>query len=212
MAERTTDRVGAAPFIGILRHRIGVDGQGVTTLAAFHGCPLRCRYCLNPQSTREGTKVEMLTSEELVERVRVDDLYFKATGGGVTFGGGEPGLRAGFIESFREIADKEWKINIETSLNIDRESVETLLRVADTIVVDIKDMDGEVYRAYTGRENRRVVENLKYIAERGMQGRCVVRVPKIEGYNTEEWQRRSVEELREMGYGELDVFEYKVLL
>ena len=38
---------GAVPFIGISRHRIGVDGVGVTTLVAFHGCTLRCRYCLN---------------------------------------------------------------------------------------------------------------------------------------------------------------------
>lgn len=38
-----------APFIGLCRHRIQTDGEGVTTLAAFHGCPLHCRYCLNPQ-------------------------------------------------------------------------------------------------------------------------------------------------------------------
>ena len=36
------------PIIGISRHRLGVDGNGVTTLVAFHGCNLQCKYCLNP--------------------------------------------------------------------------------------------------------------------------------------------------------------------
>ena len=39
-----------AVLIGLSRHRIGVDGAGVTTLVAFHGCPLNCKYCLNPQA------------------------------------------------------------------------------------------------------------------------------------------------------------------
>ena len=38
-----------APLICIDRHRLTIDGEGVTTLVAFHGCPLRCKYCLNPQ-------------------------------------------------------------------------------------------------------------------------------------------------------------------
>ena len=37
------------PLIGICRHRLTTDGTGVTTLVAFHGCPLCCRYCLNSQ-------------------------------------------------------------------------------------------------------------------------------------------------------------------
>ena len=40
------------PMIGICRHRLVTDGQGVTTLVAFHGCPLRCKYCLNAQCLR----------------------------------------------------------------------------------------------------------------------------------------------------------------
>lgn len=39
-----------AKIIGIARHRLSTDGDGVTTLVAFHGCPLCCRYCLSPQT------------------------------------------------------------------------------------------------------------------------------------------------------------------
>ena len=81
---------GAAKFIGIRRHRLTTDGEGVTTLAAFWGCPLRCQYCLNPYCMDEHFKGEMLTPQELYDRVKIDDLYFRASGGGVTFGGGEP--------------------------------------------------------------------------------------------------------------------------
>ena len=74
-------------LIGLSRHRIGVDGAGVTTLVAFHGCPLKCKYCLNPQSLSAGGIWKSLTPEELYNHVKQDDLYFWVTGGGVTFGG-----------------------------------------------------------------------------------------------------------------------------
>ena len=37
----------SAKIIGVSRHRLTTDGEGVTTLVAFNGCPLRCKYCLN---------------------------------------------------------------------------------------------------------------------------------------------------------------------
>ncbi|MCB6973223.1 carboxypeptidase-like regulatory domain-containing protein [Butyricimonas sp. DFI.6.44] len=55
--------------IGIERHRLQTDGEGVSTLVAFHGCPLRCRYCLNPQSRDEVCVGE----EEIVVKGRVTD-------------------------------------------------------------------------------------------------------------------------------------------
>ena len=77
-------------LIGLSRHRIGVDGAGVTTLVAFHGCPLRCKYCLNPKALSLNGVWKRYIPEELYNHVKQDDLYFCATGGGVTFGGGEP--------------------------------------------------------------------------------------------------------------------------
>lgn len=95
-----------APIIGILRHRIAVDGDGVTTLVAFNSCPLRCAWCLNPQSLIDDGKSEVMTPEELYEKVRIDELYFLASGGGITFGGGEPALRPQFIADFRRICGR----------------------------------------------------------------------------------------------------------
>lgn len=74
-----------APLIGISRLRMGTDGHGVTTLVAFHGCPLRCKYCLNPQCLSDNAKVMMKTPEEVMQAIRKDELYYLATNGGVTY-------------------------------------------------------------------------------------------------------------------------------
>ena len=71
---------------------MGTDGKGITTLVAFMGCPLNCKYCLNPQCHEpvygtDGTtlrkNIMMLAPQDLYELVKVDDLYFQATGGGI---------------------------------------------------------------------------------------------------------------------------------
>ena len=98
------------PLIGICRHR--------TTLVAFHGCPLSCRFCLNSQCLRPDGVWQRLTAEEILQQTVVDDLYFQATGGGICFGGGEPLLRSDVIADFCRRCPPEWNIYLETSLNV----------------------------------------------------------------------------------------------
>lgn len=76
---------GHAKIIGISRHRLSTDGDGVITLVAFHGCPLRCLYCLNPQSLGDGMSFLDYSPEVLYAETRIDELYFLATNGGITF-------------------------------------------------------------------------------------------------------------------------------
>ena len=197
------------PLLGLARLRMGVDGEGVTTLIAGKGCPLRCRWCINASLLREAP-AENVTAAELMERVRLDDLYFRATGGGVTFGGGEALLHAAFIRRFRELCPGEWKISAETSLAVPRENVETALDAVDLFIVDCKDMDGEIYRRYTGADNAPMRGNLRFLLESVGPERVLVRVPHIPQYNTPEDQRRSADALRAMGATRLDLFEYVI--
>ena len=198
-----------APVSAISRHRIGTDGDGVTTLVVLHSCPLRCRWCLNPQTWKEGYPFREMTPGQLLSNVRVDDLYFQATGGGITFGGGEPALRSRFISAFRSICPPLWKINIETSLNVPVEHLKRLLPVIDEFVIDIKDINPLIYREYTGMDNARVVENLKLIACAGKADRCLIRIPLIPGYNTDDDRARSIADLEALGFTRFDKFEYK---
>ena len=196
-------------LIGLSRHRIGVDGAGVTTLVAFHGCPLRCKYCLNPKALRPDGVWKRLTPEELYNYVKQDDLYFRATGGGVTFGGGEPLISCKEILHFHKICrdnGHRWKINIETSLNVPQIFVEVLEGVVDHWIVDIKDMNPEIYKAYTGKDNLQVITNLQRLIDR--KAKITVRVPLIPAFNTEADVRKSIAILREMGVRDIDRFSY----
>ena len=198
-----------ADIAGIARHRIGIDGEGVTTLVAFMLCPLRCKYCLNPQTLDMSYPSKSYTPEELYAELKTDALYFLATGGGVTFGGGEPLLRAAFIEEFRRLCGNEWKINLETSLNVGRDLLETAAPCVDSFIVDIKDMNLETYSAYTGGDNTRVLENLEYLLKEGRADSCIVKVPLIPGYNDEAAVEAGVATLKSMGFNNFDKLKYK---
>ena len=196
------------PLIGIERHRIGTDGIGVTTLVAFHGCPLRCRYCLNYQCLKpEGVRWQK-TPQEVLDEVMIDNLYFLATDGGITFGGGEPAQRSTFIEEFCRIAPQEWHITMETSLNVDHEHLKRLLPYIHHYLVDIKDMNPDIYRAYTGRDNQRVIDNLQWLAEQGKCDNVTIRLPHIPEFNTPDDITHSRKQLEAMGYHGFDEFDY----
>ena len=72
-SDNATPLPGSVPIIGIDRHRFFTDGEGVTTLVAFHGCPLDCKYCLNPQC--KSYIREYLNPKQLYDKVKIDDIY-----------------------------------------------------------------------------------------------------------------------------------------
>lgn len=196
--------------IGIERLRVISDGEGVTTLAAGSGCSLRCAYCLNPQCFEGTARLRSYSVEELIETVSIDDLYFQATGGGVVFGGGEPLLQADFIHAFRKQCPAEWKIYLESSLAVPKEALEKVADDIDFFLIDIKDMNPEIYERYTGKSSHQMRENLKRLADGGYADKTMVRIPLIPGYNTKEDRENSKRELSEMGFSRFDLFTYEV--
>ena len=198
----------AVPFIGIDRHRLGADGRGVTTLAAFHGCPLRCKYCLNRRCLESAEGLPTYTPEQLFKYLSIDNLYFIATGGGVCFGGGEPLLHSDFIVEFKELCGKSWNITVESSLNVPQEAVKAVVPVVGDFIVDIKESNLDIYRAYTGQEGSRAWDNLRYLLSVVGPRRIMVRVPLIEGYNTEADTAKTIAALTEMGITNIDSFKY----
>ena len=199
-----------APFIAINRHRLTTDGEGVTTLVGFHGCPLHCEYCLNPQCLQADGVWCRLTPGELYSEVEIDDLYFVATGGGICFGGGEPLLRSEFIKAFAEIMNPEWKLTIETSLNVPLKNVKAIASLVQMWYVDIKDMNPDIYKAYGCKENKQVVSNLQWLAANGYADKVIIRLPLIPEYNTDEDRQMSQQQLEKMGFTNFDKFNYIV--
>ena len=198
-----------APIVAYARHRMLVDGEGVTTLVCFHGCPLRCHWCLNSFTLDPNTKLQMLTPQALYEKVRIDELYFLSTGGGITFGGGEPLLYSDFLQEFRKICGPEWHLCAETSLNVPWENVSKAAKVIDHFYIDCKDTDPDIYRRYTGQKNQQMLRNLRQLLEMIDPKRITVRIPLIPEFNTPEDQIRSQKLLQSMGIENFDLFTYK---
>ena len=198
-----------APIIGISRHRMATDGIGVTTLVAFHGCPLHCQYCLHPQSLSPNGALRTITPTELYSEVEIDDLYFMATNGGICFGGGEPLLRSEFIVAFSKIMNPAWNLTLETSLNVPFMHLKRVAPLISEFIIEIKDMNPTIYKAYTTQENSIVLDNLAWLVENGYNEKTLIRLPLIPYYNCSEDVEKSKTILSQMGFSQFESFTYR---
>ena len=193
-------------IFGIEKLRVN-DGPGITTLVGMYKCPLNCEYCLN----NPITVYRKYTIEELFNEVFPHALYYESTGGGICFGGHEPLLQQPFIKEFIKYVKNQnliWKFGLETSLNtiIDPE----LILMVDYLIIDIKDINPEIYKKYTEKDNHLVLDNLKLL--RTYKNVDIkIRLPYISNYNTEEDILKSKEYLKNIGYSEkqFNIFTYK---
>lgn len=197
-----------APIITVARHRVATDGKGVTSLVCFHGCPLKCKWCINGFTLDPDTKYKEMTPHELYDIIKVDELYFIATDGGVTFGGGEPLLRADFIREFAKLY-KNFRISVETSLNVPWDSVQKVIPFTDEFIIDIKDTNPDIYLKYTGKDNEVVMENLKKLAVLVPTDKIRVRLPIIPDFNEKTDVEKSHALLIDMGFTNFDMFTYR---
>lgn len=138
-----------------------VDGPGVRYVVFFQGCPMRCRYCHNPDTWKmeDGTLTD--TDEIIANVVRNLDFY---RSGGLTATGGEPMFQLAFLtELFEKAHQKGIHTCLDTSGIVYRPDDEAqqkeilrLLKVTDLVMLDIKHMDEESHRKLTGHSNQSV--------------------------------------------------------
>lgn len=117
-------------------------------------------------------------------------------------------LRAEFIEKFKRICPSNWRISIETALNVEQRLVQRLLDVIDHYYIDIKDINNTIYESYTGKSNQQVIENLKFLAQQNLADKITIRVPLIPGFNTADDQEKSIAYLKELGFKNFNKFTY----
>ncbi|MBO5646425.1 MAG: radical SAM protein [Clostridia bacterium] len=196
------------PLISIHRLRMSTDGTGIRTLIGTYGCPLRCQYCLNPHCRQPDFQPALRTAEQILQEIKVDNLYFQATNGGITIGGGEPLLHTRAIAELLRLCPKTWSVWLETSLYAGAEAVTTAAALFDHFVVDIKSMDPEIYRRYTGGDSAVMRENLLRLLSLVGSARITVRVPQIPGFADEASQQASVLALEKLGFTNIDTFCY----
>ena len=199
-----------ARISSIGRHRFEIDGTGVRTLIVFSGCPLRCKHCINPYTWDGSRKGVIYTPSTLVQKVSIDNLYFQATNGGVTFGGGEPLLYPDFISNFIDIAPSAWTYVVETSLAVPFENIEKVADKIGQFVVDIKSMDEDIYKAYTDGDLTLVRQNLISLIDLVGKERVAIRVPIIPDFADANSQKATIAELNALGIHNIDAFRYKI--
>jgi pyruvate formate lyase activating enzyme len=120
----------------------------------------------------------VLSSEELVNRIRKDSDYYTKYGGGITFSGGEPLLQGDFLlEVFSKIQDLH--IAIETSGYADSALFSEVLGKLDFVMMDLKVMDPQLHKRYIGVNNRVILENARTLCEG--ETPFVIRIPVIPG-------------------------------
>lgn len=191
------------------RHRINTDGSGVVTLVGMYGCPLACKYCINKSMyTCNPVKISV---PSLYAQLMKDELYFIYSNGGVCFGGHEPLLQSDFLKEFLEYKKSlgaVWRAGIETSLNVPQEAVQKVVDLFDYWIVDLKDTNPEIYKAYTGVEQQEVLSNLKLLINKEVK----VKLPNISGYNCSDDIKVSRELLLGYGFKTSQIMEFDYLV
>lgn len=190
------------------RLRIDIDGVGIRTLVAFHGCPLKCKYCPNVKAI-SGKPHMVLTADELLEIVADDNIYYRASDGGITFGGGEPLMQAEFIKEFIEKAPRSWSFNIETSLAVPFKNIALIAPYIDRFFVDIKTLDPWKYKKYTEGRLSLALKNLKKLKKLVGSEKITVRIPTIPDFVDSALQEKEAKKLKKLGFTDIDKFDYQ---
>jgi pyruvate formate lyase activating enzyme len=165
--ELAARRTGDAGIVHSWELATAVDGPGTRMTLFLSGCPLRCRYCQNPDTwhMRDG---EHTTLNAIVSRVARYRSVFAATGGGLTISGGEPLMQPAFVARiFAACRELGVHTALDTSGNLGARASDTLLDDTDLVLLDVKSGLARTYWELTTRELVPTVAFGDRLAERG---------------------------------------------
>ncbi|MBE6926014.1 MAG: glycyl-radical enzyme activating protein [Ruminococcaceae bacterium] len=231
------------------------DGPGARITVFLKGCPLRCRWCHNPEGLSAAPQLmhkknlctgcgaclrgcdhpeckpfsrcihacpngclrvvgKRITAQELAEKLRANGDFFAMTDGGVTFSGGEPLMQPEFIIELARLLPGIHKA-IETSGYARPEVYRKVIGHFDYVMQDIKLVDREAHKRYTGVPNDYILENIAWLKQSGIP--YIFRVPMIPGITDTEENLAAIRKLTEgceveyLKYNELAGAKYEML-
>lgn len=180
------------------------DGPGIRTNVFLKGCPLRCKWCCNPEgqeyypelkdasSTKEFFE-RYMTVDEIMDLFEKDEEFYRVSGGGVTIAGGEPTSHYEFVrELLRRCRENNYHTALDTCGWAEDKSAGLLFK-ADLLLFDLKILDDEKHIRFTGRSNKPILENFERATQAGKK--VIVRTPIIPGYTDSPENIRGIGEL-----------------
>ena len=137
-------------------------------------------------------KGKTMTVQQLIRELKKDATTYRRSGGGITLSGGEPLVQYEFAaELLRACKAQGWDTAIETTGAGITEAVEKVIPYVDTVLLDIKHLDTEKHKKFTGIGNEQILKNAARISQISS---TVVRVPVIPGFNYSEEEIRAITE------------------
>jgi pyruvate formate lyase activating enzyme len=165
------------------------DGPGIRTTVFLKGCPLACTWCHNPEGQSQAPQLmrspagmrvagRSYTPAELAALLNAQAAILEMNEGGVTFSGGEPLQQASFVA---EVIDRLARVHVllDTSGYGSEENLRLLLKRVNLVFYDLKLVDREAHRCYTGRANDVILRNVQSLSASGVP--FVFRVPLVPG-------------------------------
>jgi pyruvate formate lyase activating enzyme len=169
------------------------DGPGIRTTVFLKGCPLRCKWCHNPESQRPEIETgksgrvygREASVSEIMDIVQQDRHFFNSSGGGLTISGGEPTWQFEFCKALlQEARRRDIHTALETSGQVAREKLHNLIPLVDVFLFDYKATGTDEYKHLTGVAGGRIRDNLEMLLQSG--AKVILRCPMIPGVNDSE--------------------------
>jgi pyruvate formate lyase activating enzyme len=233
-------------YVFNIQHYSLHDGPGIRTNVFLKGCPLKCKWCSNPESQNREPEIfynnnkcigckecsscigycennaisfdnddkavinrdkcsnclrcsescptkaisiqgKLTTIKEILDIVEKDSAFYTRSDGGITISGGEPLMQGEFTINLLKQA-KRRRINtaIETCGYSDYETLKSCAENLDTILFDIKSLNDEKHREFTGVSNKLIIENFEKLCRDFPKLKKHVRTPVIPSFNDNE--------------------------
>ncbi len=204
------------------------DGPGIRTVIYFKGCPLRCLWCSNPETQKieneyyvYGEKnpidnsllkvAKEMTVSEVFKEVMKDEKFYRTSKGGVTLSGGEILINSDFgVELFELLKVEYVGTAIETSGYGNYEDLEKLSKLTDVILFDIKHMDSQLHKQYTGVYNGIILDNLTKLSK--WHNNIIIRYPLIRGINDDiENIEKTIKFMKNLELNEINILPYHTM-
>ena len=150
-----------------------VDGPGVRFVIFLQGCPMRCKYCHNPDTWKMNAG-SVRSAQSLIQEYKRNQAFYAK--GGITVTGGEALMQIDFVLELFTLAKKD---GIHTCLDTSgitykpgssnyNEKLDKLMALTDLVMLDIKHIDPEGHKALTGQPNEGILAFARYLAKARM--------------------------------------------